>query len=71
MGFDLDIAMLCVAVHGSKLFTTLHCRNYFNVIITVRTKDDTRIWSFEMSDFTKRSHLVVLQNAAQYNILPY
>ena len=42
IGFDLDIAMLCVAVHGLKLFTTLHCKNYFNVITTARTKGDAR-----------------------------
>ena len=41
--FGLDIAMLCVAVHGLKLFTTLHCKSYFNVIITARTTDDARI----------------------------
>ena len=51
IGFVVDIAMLCVAVHGLKLFTTLHCKNYFNVIITARTKDNARIKSFEMSGF--------------------
>ena len=36
IGFDLkDIAMLFVAVHGLKVFTTLQCKNYFNIIITV------------------------------------
>ena len=43
IGFDLDIAMLFVAVNGSKSFTTLNCKNYFNVLITVEAKDDAGI----------------------------
>ena len=46
IGLDLDVAMLSVSIHGLKLFT-------IHVIITVKTKDDARISSFEMSDFTK------------------
>ena len=36
------ISMLFVAKHGLKLFATLHCKNYFNVIIAAKTKDDAR-----------------------------
>ena len=36
--------MLFVAMRGLKLFTTLHCKNYFNVIIAAKTKDVANEW---------------------------